>query len=252
MTYFEFLIRFLLTPILILSIATRRYWNTSFWAAVLIHVFLAVAYTTPWDNYLVSTQVWFYNSKLVTGILLGFVPIEEYTFFVLQTILSGLWWLFLSERLSNPENFKPVIATRSIAIFVMFIIWIFFMFLFFNGNRHFTYLSIILFWALPAMILQMFFGGDILWHHRRLVALAILIPATYLSLTDIVALRATTWSISPSQTTGILIFGILPIEEILFFFVTAILIVFGMTLLLSDESKQRFSSWKSRNFKGIP
>ncbi len=46
---------------------------------------------------------------------------------------------------------------------------------------------------------------------------SILAPETYLSLMDILALKETTWSISTSQTTGILFFGILPLEEMVFF-----------------------------------
>ena len=56
-------------------------------------VLIAVAYTTPWDNYLVATNVWWYDESLVTGLKLGWVPIEEYTFFVLQTLMTGLWTL---------------------------------------------------------------------------------------------------------------------------------------------------------------
>ncbi|NWG05883.1 MAG: lycopene cyclase domain-containing protein [Chloroflexi bacterium] len=75
---------------------------------------------------------------------------------------------------------------------------------------------------------------------------SILVPETYLSLMDILALKETTWSISPSQTTGILFFGILPLEEMVFFFITNVLIVFGMTLLLADESQQRFAKIKKQ------
>ncbi len=252
MTYFGFLLCFLILPILIFLFLNWRNFNKPFWLAVLLHVFLAVAYTTPWDNYLVATHVWFYNPQLVTGILFGYVPLEEYTFFVLQTILAGLWWRFLSERFSTPQNFKPSKPARLIAFFVTLIVWIFFTALFFNGEKYVAYLSITLFWALPAVLPQLLFGADILWHHRKLVALAILIPALYLSLTDIVALKATTWLISPTQTTGILFFGILPLEEVVFFLVTNILIAFGMTLLLSNESKQRLSDWKSEHYKGLP
>ena len=59
--------------------------------------------------------------------------------------------------------------------------------------------------------------------------------------------------ISSSQTTGILFFGILPLEEVVFFFITNVLIVFGMTLLLANVSEGRFEeikeqlqAWKER------
>jgi lycopene cyclase domain-containing protein len=251
MTYFDFLLCFVVIPIIILAVITWRNTNKLVGLAILIHVILAVVYTTPWDNYLVATHVWSYNPQLVTGILFGYVPIEEYSFFVLQTILAGLWWRFLSERFSESKIFKPTKATRLIAFFAVLIVWIFFAFLLFNANKHLTYLSITLFWALPAMLPQMLFGADILWHHRKLVSLAVLVPAVYLSLMDIIALRTTTWSISAAQTTGLIFYGVLPIEEIVFFFITTSLIIFGITLLLSSESNHRLSGWKSKYFRGI-
>ena len=109
MTYFGFLLRFLVIPILVFLGIT--YWDNknnrqikgfrngrAVWIAIAVHIVLAVIYTTPWDNYLVATGVWYYNPDLVTGIVIGYVPIEEYTFFVLETILSGLWWWFLARR----------------------------------------------------------------------------------------------------------------------------------------------------------
>jgi hypothetical protein len=63
---------------------------------------------------------------------------------------------------------------------------------------------------------------------------------------DILALRETTWSISANQTTGILFFGILPLEEVVFFFVTNMLITFGMTLLLANASQERFAELRKQ------
>ena len=70
---------------------------------------------------------------------------------------------------------------------------------------------------------------------------------------DILALKETTWSISPSQTTGILFFGLLPVEEALFFFITNVLLTFGLTLLLANASQERFAditnqirAWKEK------
>lgn len=256
MTYFGFLLRFLVIPILIFlaltwwdnkrGIPTRGFANgRAVWIGIAVHVLLAVVYTTPWDNYLVATGVWYYNPNLVTGIIIGYVPIEEYTFFVLETILSGLWWWFLARRIAPPaQDFKPNKLLVYLSTCVLILLWFLFTALFFSDNQPLTYLSITIFWALPAILPQLLFGADILWHHRKLVALAILVPGTYLSLMDIIALKDTTWSISPSQTTGILFFGILPLEEVVFFFITNVLISFGMTLLLSNEGRSRFKEWK--------
>lgn len=277
MTYFGFLLRFVFVPILIfLAIA---WWDNkrgrqisgfrngrAVWTAIAIHVLIAVLYTTPWDNYLVATGVWYYNPELVTGLLIGYVPIEEYTFFVVETILAGLWWWLLARRLNPllPEgegpgmragftpNKKLIYASTSILIAV----WLVFTYLFFFGDEKWTYLGITLFWALPAIVPQFLFGADILWHYRKLVFWAIFVPGAYLSLMDIVALDATTWSISKSQTTGILFFGILPLEEVVFFFITNVLITFGMTLLLANvsearvaELKKQVQGWKSRGLR---
>ncbi len=264
MTYFGFLLRFLVIPILIFLAIT--WWDNknnrptpsfqngrAVWFSILVHVILAVVYTTPWDNYLVATGVWYYNPDLVTGIVLGYIPIEEYTFFVLETILSGLWWWFLARRLTPPtQEFKPNRILVYISACVLAILWVIFTALFFSDNQPITYLSITLFWAFPAIFPQLLYGADILWHYRKLVFLAVFIPGTYLSLMDIIALKDTTWSISPAQTTGILFFGILPLEEVVFFFITNILIAFGITLLLSDIGRKRFNDWKSNNYKGLP
>jgi lycopene cyclase domain-containing protein len=224
------------------------------WSAIGIHVLLAVLYTTPWDNYLVATGVWYYNPDLVTGILLGYVPIEEYTFFVVETILAGLWWWFLARRLSLTPNSSPAgrggftpnkkIIYVSTCILVTF--WLLFTYLFFFGAPKWTYLGITLFWALPAILPQLLFGADILWHYRKLVFWAIMVPGTYLSLMDIVALKESTWAISPDQTTGINFFGILPLEEVVFFFITNTMLTFGVTLLLANVSQERFAEIKEQ------
>lgn len=265
MTYFGFLIRFLCIPILVFLFIT--YWDNknnrqtsgfrngrAVWSAITVHVLLAVLYTTPWDNYLVATGVWFYNPELVTGMVLGYVPIEEYTFFVVETILSGLWWWFLARRLASPASkFNPNKTLVYVSTGLLVCLWLLFTYLFFFGDAKWTYLSITLFWALPPLIIQLLFGADILWYYRKLVFWAILVPGIYLSLMDIVALNETTWSISPDQTTGILFFGILPLEEVVFFFITNIMITFGITLLLANVSQERFvwiraqlQAWKEK------
>jgi lycopene cyclase domain-containing protein len=270
MSYFSFLLRFLILPIIVFLVIT--WWDNkkgkltrgfrnghAVWTAIAVHVLMAVIYTTPWDNYLVATGVWYYNPELVTGIVIGYVPVEEYAFFILETILAGLWWWFLARRISPfPKGegrgvrteFKPSKPARIIAFFVFLVAWIIFTVIFFSSHLPLTYLSITLFWALPAIFPQVLFGADILWHHRKLVGLATLAPGTYLSLMDIVALKDTTWSISREQTTGILFFGILPLEEVVFFFITNILIAFGMTLLLSNESRERLREIK-KMFEGL-
>ena len=262
MSYFDFLIRFVFIPILILlvitwwdqrrGLGTRHFQQELVWRAIGIHIALALIYTTPWDNYLVATGVWSYNPRLVSGIVFGWVPLEEYTFFIVETLLSALWWWLLARRLPEPAIFKPSRIGRLLAFGGLFVGWLCFSLLFFGGWKAGTYLSITLFWALPAIFPQFLFGADILWHYRKLVFWGIFPAGLYLSLADMVALKASTWSISTAQTVGVNFFGVLPLEEVLFFFITNILVVFGLTLMLSDLSRQRLLAWRLSGYKGLP
>ncbi|MDQ3248520.1 MAG: lycopene cyclase domain-containing protein [Chloroflexota bacterium] len=252
MTYFGFLIRFLGPPLLILlglavwddqrgraMPATLRSWPVRF--VILAHVIVAVLYTTPWDNYLVANGVWWYNPALVTGFVLGWVPIEEYTFFVLQTIMTGLWVTFLAKRLALPgASFPQAMATRIrwITTALLCGLWLSSAALLFWGWQQGTYLALILVWALPPIILQASFAGDILWHYRKLLFAALLPATLYLALGDALAIRSGTWTIDPAQSTQ-LFFGGLPLEEFVFFLITNTLVVLGMILVLANESQQR-------------
>lgn len=254
MTYFGFLLRFLVIPILLLLLVYWRakdrslpgFHGARLWRAILIHIILAVTYTTPWDNYLVATGVWYYDPDLVTGIVFGYVPLEEYTFFVLETILVGLWWWALARmKVFTPQDpFKPNRPLRVWIVGLLAVLWTVSLFVLFSGWQPGTYLAITLTWALPAIAPQLAFGADILWHHRRLLGTLILTAAGYLSTMDALAIGAGTWTIDPAQSTGIFI-GNLPIEEAVFFVITVVLLSFGITLLLSDTSQKRLEELRA-------
>jgi len=254
MTYFGFLFRFLVIPILLLLFVNWREKNrptpgfdeNRIWRSILLHIIIAVIYTTPWDNYLVATGVWYYDPDLVTGIVFGYVPLEEYTFFVLETLMIGLWWWTLARRkFFTPEHpFRPNKALRTGTLVLLAVLWVVSLSVLLSGWEPGTYLAITLTWALPAIAPQLAFGADILWHYRRLLGTVILTGASYLSAMDAIAIEAGTWTIAPSQSTGILI-GNLPIEEAVFFMVTIVLVTFGITLLLADVSQVRLDELKS-------
>ena len=188
-----------------------------------------------------ATGVWYYNPALISGILLGYVPLEEYTFFVLQTILVGLWWGLLASALTPIRKFQPSALLRRAASLSVGLLWFISASVFLSGWKPGTYLSIILFWALPPILLQLIFGADILWHFRKLLAAVVLPIGVYLSWADLLAITATTWAIHPAQSLGIFL-GRLPLEEGIFFFITIILTTFGVTLLLAPESRSRLNS----------
>jgi lycopene cyclase domain-containing protein len=249
MSYFGFLLRFLLIPILILfgialwdarkgrqRAASLRSWPI--WSGIALHVVVALVYTTAWDNYLVATRVWWYDPSLVTGLTLGWVPIEEYTFFILQPVLAGLWLLFLVRRMDVGQG-KLRSSLRFWSTLFAGLIWIASAAILLLGWLPGNYLALELIWALPPIALQLAFGADILWRHRRLVLLAIVPLTFYLSAADALAINWGTWTINPAKSLNIFIGGVLPIEEFLFFLLTNTLITFGLVLVWSEVSHRR-------------
>lgn len=270
MTYFGFLARFVVLPLAILRFLlwwdrTRgnhvpeslQNWPEN--GTLLAHVAVAVAYTTPWDNYLVANGVWDYDDSLVTGHTIGYVPIEEYSFFVLQTLMAGSWNQWLMRRIpaddapypaNSPQRRAALLFTGGLGV-----LWAASMVRLSQDRR--DYLALILGWALPPIMLQTGFGGDILWRHRSLVAASLLPATAYLGGADSIAIGAGTWAINGDHTTGAHVIKHLPFEELLFFFVTNVLLVFGVTLVQAKESegripqamKGRYLQWKSRLLK---
>jgi lycopene cyclase domain-containing protein len=119
------------------------------------------------------------------------------------------------------------------------LIWLASVIILVSGWQPGTYLGLELVWALPPIMLQLAFGADILLRHYRLVLLTLLPLTFYLSAMDILAIGAGTWTIDPAQSLNILLAGRLPIEEFIFFLLTNTLIVFGLTLAIASESRQR-------------
>jgi lycopene cyclase domain-containing protein len=237
MTYALYLAVFLGGPLLALVALTwrarRRLRGPLPWAALLAHVLVAVVYTTPWDNYLVANGVWSYDPQRVLGVVWGWVPVEEYAFFVLQTLMTGLWllWLRRADLPRSPWRWRPWRPALWTALLIA-AVWAASVVLLWSNWPPGVYLGLELGWFLPPIILQVLVGGDVLWKYRRLVALALLPPIIYLTATDALAIGAGVWAISPQHSLGVYIVGVLPLEELVFFALTNTLIVFGMTLVL--------------------
>ena len=109
MTYLAFHALFILPPIAVLALALRGrlaaiHLRAGLFLAIL--PLIALVYTTPWDNYLVWRGVWVYGPDRVIGTI-GWVPIEEYLFFLLQPLLTGLWLYAVLARV------RPRVEARS-------------------------------------------------------------------------------------------------------------------------------------------
>jgi lycopene cyclase domain-containing protein len=207
------------------------------WIGLLIGI--ALVYTTPWDNYLVANHIWWYHPGLVTGITIGWVPIEEYTFFLLQPLMSGLWFLLVSRSAPDIEPVTDRPHLRLISITGIGVLWLAALILLVAGWMPGTYLALMLVWGLPPVMLQLGTGADILWARWRSMLPTILPTTLYLAAADSLAINGGTWTINPAHSLGVMIGGVLPLEELLFFLLTNTLIVFAMTLLSEASMRTR-------------
>ena len=236
MTYWQFHVAFLF-PALVALLGWQR-WRCCpapprIWLGIIVAAAIAFLYTTPWDNYLVWRGVWSYRpGRVAAAWRVGYVPLEEYLFFLLQPVLTGLClWSFGAARFSGGRQGGPTAdpwplrlagatvaallgAVGACALAV--------------GGR-WLYAGLILAWGAPPLTLHWLYGGDALWDERRVALPAVLLATVYLWIADGVAIDAGVWSISPLHSTGWTVLG-LPVEEALFFVITNGLIV--QTLVL--------------------
>lgn len=96
-----------------------------------------------------------------------------------------------------------------------------------------AYLIHLLAWSLPFIGLQL---GLLLWHFRERsgrVLRAALLPAfvvgLYLALADHLAIREGIWSFGEGKHLGLYV-GAVPLEEVLFFLLTSVMVALGLTL----------------------
>ncbi|THE64176.1 lycopene cyclase domain-containing protein [Salinadaptatus halalkaliphilus] len=228
LSYLEFHLVFLLPPILVLAAAA--WWRSDAWidrrslSGLCVLVGLAVVYTTPWTNHLIPAGVWWYGDGAVLATI-WHTPVEEYLFFVLQPVLTGLWLFQFLDVVDRPLEVSLRHRATGVAggLVVCLAGW------FLLGSTTTYYLGWLLFWAGPILAIQWGFGLPYLREVWPMVGLAVAVPTLYLWVVDRIAIELGIWMISSTQTTGIALLG-LPIEEALFFLLTNVFIVQGLVL----------------------
>lgn len=273
MTYLNFLLIFIglpMIPLVYLAKINSHPDKNYIFKGILVLCGLAFFYTTPWDNYILSQKVWWYGPDRVIGTI-GYVPIEEYTFFLVQTVFSGLWTLFIlnyknifksisGKNLSGPlytelHSFaidKSQTSNQSESksktyfkysylkngqilkqkIFVLTALLILFSYgVYALTQDQSFYMGLILAWALPIVILQFAIGGQHLLVNKRIFLLCCLPPTLYLWCADYYAISDQIWMISDKYTLGYNL-GVLPIEEMTFFLITNVMVTQGLLLFL--------------------
>ena len=243
MSYSCFLLGFVAAPSVVLAILIRRQSRRApaYASGIPILALIAFAYTTPWDQYLVARGIWTYPDGRVFATF-GGVPAEEYVFFVAQTLLVGLlaWWLrgrIPLRRATGGGSLKARLLPACACLGVWAVSW--------YGLRFqpATYAALILLWALPPLCLQWVFAPRVIARNGRFLVTALAISGVYLSAADAYALNAGIWSISEATALGWK-FGNVPVEEILFFTVTSLLVLQG--LLLWEWARARHKGWPSK------
>lgn len=110
---------------------------------------------------------------------------------------------------------------------------------------HATYIVFELAWAVPVVVLQWAVGWRTLWSRRRALLRAMLVATTYLSCTDGVAIAHGIWTLHRSRILGIQVVNV-PIEEMIFFFLTNLLVVQSVLLVYRLPSNIVLSRLPSR------
>ena len=251
MTYLEFLILFLLIPLsfLVYFFYTSNLPNKrDFLFGTTALAIIAFVYTTPWDNYLVMNNVWSYGIDRVQGVI-GYVPIEEYCFFILQTYFTGLFCYrmqsfasVLKKKDDNIYKKRYLVTFLYVLIFVMGVSSLFFETSF--------YLGLILVWSMPIIIFQWFVGSRYLVANKKLLFISTSIPTVYLWVADTIAINLNIWQINSKYILGISLAG-LPFEEATFFMVTNLMLTQGLILFVAmkDDLLKIYKNRKRSIFK---
>jgi lycopene beta-cyclase len=211
------------------------------WRTLLLFPLIPLIYTTPWDNYLVYKAVWNYPPERVLG-RLGYVPYEEYAFFILQTLITTLWLYFLLRRSGSTQaeaaqvSPRPWLTRWGQAGFWLGVAFAGVVMLKFEPT---FYLGLILAWACVVLSGLSAFGGDLIFGKPKVYWLAVLPPTFYLWATDFFAVGNGIWSISARYTLGWDLGGVLPIEEMVFFLITNLLVVTGVLSFLHPAALER-------------
>lgn len=252
MTYAEFHLYFTIPQSLVFWLLCWRYLSAKqckqLFAGASLLACLALIWTTPWDNYLIYKKIWWYSPQRVMGTI-GYVPIEEYFFFVIQCYFTagflGILMKFIDwqdQPVAHEKSKGDLLLSLSLGLFLFGLYCL--------SVSKLLYLGLILVWACPIFLIQQSFGRKFLLRNGKIFALGLLVPSLYLSLCDAYAIHENIWTISRSYTIGLQM-GPLPLEEATFFFATNLMLIQGLILFLHPQSqKQALALWQSWRVRG--
>ncbi|KAJ9478956.1 Bifunctional lycopene cyclase/phytoene synthase [Pseudozyma hubeiensis] len=201
-------------------------------AKLILLPIIAFVWTTPWDNLIVRNRAWFYHRHCI-WFTVGYVPIEEYFFFVVQSLISTLWctlltrWALPNLYLTPSSPARRTLATPALVLCALSLV---------VGLKaavpetHTYYFGMISWWSSLPLALLLWGSIDFVRNMGLRAgllpfALSVLAPTFYLWGSDVYALRRGTWHINEATSLNIFPIPDLPIEEMLFFLVTNLILV---------------------------
>ncbi len=182
---------------------------------------LVYAFTVPWDNWAVGRGIWGFPSERYS-FRVWRLPIEEYAFFGLQTLLAIILILSLDPWLptGTPEVARVPIPLAALVLLV----WPLGLGLNFWFTPHWpprwAYARHMLFWMLPVLVFQGLAAPDVLLAKSLLIFSTTVLLGIYLSIADHFAIGWKLWFFDENQITGYRIGKRVPWEEAAFFHLT--------------------------------
>ena len=218
-------------------------WSEPWWEGETLAfglVLLAVmVFTTPWDNLAAKWGIWgFPRDKY--SLRIGYLPVEEYAFFLLQSanvmLTVRALFHFFPQWMTGQETGlgRGTLICLAASVIPWALVVVQLRWLRRKAGPCVNY-AIHLAWFLPVIYVQWILGLYLFLGHAGLLALVTAAFGVYYTLADLVAVRAGTWFFDETQITGVKLGGVLPWEEIAFFFLTSLLVAQSYLLLLPSD-----------------
>ena len=230
-------------PLLLLLIVLNVHqpWDPADLRAIVLVLGLVLLFTTPWDNFAAKRGIWGFPPERYLW-RLGYLPVEEYAFFILQSLNVMLaarlllawfpdWVLGQTAGLTTWTLEWLAISTIPWLIVLAQLIW-----LRRAVGPRINY-ALHLVWFLPVVYTQWIVAPALLGEHTGLLLLLTGGFGLYYTAADLVAVRSGTWFFDEKQISGVKLGGILPWEEIAFFFITSGLVAQSYLLLLPEDRR---------------
>lgn len=250
LTYMQVHLYYTVPPTIILYVLIRPLISSFDKIKIITLCILGVLYTTPWDNYIVYHKAWWYRKDAVIGTI-GYVPIEEYIFFIIQTIFTSLWticcsrWKLNSLFLRSSKSLK--LQLTKYAVVVLMIVAVLWGWLNAIPATKSFYFCSVTWWSLLIVVMLWNFIASYIVQRYQQILISVVFPTVYLCYVDLIALQAGVWHINEDTSFEIFVVQNLPLEEVFFFFMTNFMVVMGAAGF--DKSKAIIDTYCKREFE---